>query len=89
MEGKFLGAPVQKVDETVPGEGALIMEELEFVLKEGRLCWQDSQGVIGLPGRVSAAGDQAEGRRGQGPASLRSLDFILREWKATEYFEAG
>lgn len=72
MEGKFLGAPVHKADKTVPGEGAVIMEELEFVLKEGRLCWQDSQRVVGLQGRVSAAGDQAESRRGQGPASLRS-----------------
>lgn len=35
MEGKFLGAPVHKADKTVPGEGAVIMEELEFVLNEG------------------------------------------------------
>lgn len=27
-------------------------------------------------------------RRGQGHAGLRSIDFILREWKAMEYFEA-
>lgn len=57
MEGKFLGAPVQKVDKTVPGEGSIIMEELEFVLKEGRLCLQGSQRVIELQGRVSAVGD--------------------------------
>lgn len=40
MDGKFLG------------EGAIIIEELEFILKERRLCLQDSSQVIGLLGRA-------------------------------------
>lgn len=50
-------SPCTKGGRDSPWGRGVIMEELEFVLKEGRLCWQDSQWVVGLQGRVSAVGD--------------------------------